>query len=342
MTASTPLDLDRPEVAALARWHARWSVCVAYPSRGAEVPSRMIPKTAALAREILSPLVAERWTRGTDNGLRTIDGAPADERDLRAALVDFVSALPEDLAAGRPYRDLRALVLDDPALGVARRDREREEYLAALTTSTRANLPRYRAPRVEVERRRPLTDAERMRRDRAAARATELEAARRALHAWAEGFPHRITDDESRAAYRAALPARERVSALVDWVQEVSDKWWNRWDEDPFAWAATAAHIGAPFGEPGSPGPRVARREVRRAFRRTYRSKGTESVRTEDYRAEEMRDLITLYDARRDALTAAEAEADAERRERLDAFAADLLAVITKDYAGTEREADAA
>lgn len=79
-------------------------------------------------------------------------------------------------------------------------------------------------------------------------------------------------------------------------------------------------------------------------FGRTYRSKGADWVRAADYPAEEMRDLIVLYDARRDALTAAEHEEDAERRARLDDFAADLLAVIAEDYAETEttRGADAA
>ena len=312
----------------LRRWREGRADRFHVPSGVAEggLPSRSLPGPTALAQEYLSEVFADRYRRrARDNGLVTLDGAQADESNLRREIVAHLAGLPEDDEATRPYRDAREIVAerDDPD---SWRGRRREQWVADVTRSTRANLPRFapvRAPR--PQRAVPVTPADERRATRRRVRYDELEAVRRALHAYFEGFPH---DAQKAAARRASVPFRTKIGDLVAWILGVIGIWEARWQEDVDGWPDEARRIGAPRRPIAFPGPRITGHEVRRAHSRVRRVKGFDYVSRSDYLREEMRTIVRMYDLIDELEQSLHIEHDADRAGMTQEFIDDLRALM--------------
>lgn len=269
-----------------------------------------------------------------------LDGEPVDEAKLRAGIVAHLGALPADPNATRPYRDAREVVAEPDDVS-SWRGRQRDRWLADVTRSTRANLPRFRPPPVAQEPRpEPISEVERRRAARRRTRYDELEVIRRALHAYVDGTPSQ--DPERRAAHRAAVPFRARVGDVVTWIGGLVGLWEERWQAEGDDWPEAARRLGAPPRPIAFPGPRVTGREVRRAHERVRRLRGFDYVFRGDYLLEEMRTLVQTYDLIDELEQTMKGEANTERadimrdliEELRDVMLGDSIATIA-DAAGT-------
>jgi hypothetical protein len=178
--------------------------------------------------------------------------APVSALDLAEALLHVLHDLPERPDAGRPYLDLRLFAEHSSAA---------TDYARDTVQALRRSLPEAPHPRRTVERRPPLNDAERKRRERARRRAEEEASIAWALAAY--------LDDEAPEP-GSLVPATAVRDYVRDALEYAVEEWRSRVEEpDPRSaeylldraeriaeWRENAEDDGLPPGRPRLPSSR--------------------------------------------------------------------------------------